>query len=64
MRERRWATKPQAAQYAVVHPNTIDNWVAAGLIRAYKLGPRLVRYDLAEIDAMSTTTAAAREVAE
>lgn len=50
MSDRRWATKSQAAEYAVVHPNTIDNWVVAGIVRAYKFGPRLVRYDLNEID--------------
>lgn len=57
MSERRWATKTQAAEHAVVHPNTIDNWVTAGIVRAYKFGPRLVRYDLNEIDAMGAATA-------
>ena len=53
---RRWATKPQAAQHVGVHPDTIDAWVAAGLITAYRFGPRLIRYDLNEIDAMATTS--------
>lgn len=50
----RWATKPQAAAHVSVHPETIDNWVERGLIHAYRAGPRLIRYDLNEIDAMLT----------
>lgn len=52
MPERRWASRDQAAEYVGVHVNTIDRWRSEGLIRAYQAGPRLVRYDLAEIDAM------------
>ncbi|BBY78928.1 DNA-binding protein [Mycolicibacterium pulveris] len=55
---RRWAKKPDAAAYVDVYPETIDNWVERGLIRAYKFGPRLVRYDLNEIDAMGAAATA------
>lgn len=61
-RHPRWATKPQAAEHVHVHPETIDAWVEAGRIRAYRCGPRLLRYDLNEIDSMLTATAL--EVAE
>lgn len=57
----RWATKPQAAEHVHVHPETIDSWVQAGLITAYRCGPRLIRYDLNELDAMLT---AARQESE
>lgn len=51
---RRWATKTQAADYIHVHPETIDAWVEQGLVTAYRFGPRLIRIDLNEIDAMGT----------
>ena len=49
--ERNWATREQAADHLGVHPNTIDKWRNDGLIAAYRIGPRLVRYDINEIDA-------------
>lgn len=52
MSDRRWATKDQAAQHLGVHINTIDRWRAEGRIRTYHAGPRLVRFDLNELDAM------------
>ena len=61
---RRWATKPQAAQHVGVHPDTIDAWVAGGLIVAYRFGPRILRYDLNELDAMSTPTTPAEAAAQ
>lgn len=53
---RRWAAKPSAAQHVGVHPDTIDAWVEAGLITAYRFGPRAIRYDLNELDAMAVPT--------
>lgn len=50
----RWATKEQVADYLSVHANTIDRWRSEGRIRTHHFGPRLVRFDLNEIDAMST----------
>jgi len=50
----RWATKSQAAEHVHVHPDTIDQWVKLGLITAYRCGPKLIRYDLNQIDAMLT----------
>jgi excisionase family DNA binding protein len=50
--ERNWATREQAADHLGVHPNTIDRWRTDGLITAYRAGPRLLRYDLNEIDAV------------
>lgn len=48
----RWATRTQAAEHVHVHPETIDAWTEQGLIRAYRFGPRLLRYNLNELDAM------------
>ena len=42
----------QAAEYADVHPMTMRRWISAGRIRAYRVGPRLVKVDIADLDAM------------
>lgn len=54
--QRRWASKAEAAQHVSVNPETIERWREQGLITAYRAGPRLIRYDLNEIDAMLTPT--------
>lgn len=64
MSERRWATKDQAAQHVGVHPNTIDRWRADGRIRTYRAGPRLVRFDLNELDSMLSSSTTATTTAE
>lgn len=35
-----------------VHPDTIRRRIAAGQLTAYRMGPRLIRIDLAELDAL------------
>lgn len=55
MSQPRWATRSEAAQHIGVHANTIARWATEGRIREHHFGPRLVRYDLNEIDAMSST---------
>lgn len=42
----------QAADYADVHPITMRRWVSAGRVPAYRAGPRLLKIDLNELDAM------------
>jgi hypothetical protein len=46
---RRARVKP-SAQYAGVCEKTIRNWIAAGLITGYRVGPKLIEVDLDEID--------------
>jgi excisionase family DNA binding protein len=41
-----------AAQHAGVCPKTIRRWIAAGDLPAYRVGPRLIKIDLADLDAM------------
>lgn len=41
-----------AAHYAGVHPRTIRRRIAEGQLTGYRMGPRLIRVDLNELDAM------------
>jgi excisionase family DNA binding protein len=43
-----------AADYAGVHVKTIRRWISAGRLTGYRLGPRLIKVDLDQIDAMLT----------
>lgn len=38
-------TIKQAAEYLAVDPKTIRRYIAAGRLRAYRVGPRLIRVD-------------------
>jgi excisionase family DNA binding protein len=41
-----------AAHYAGVHPKTIRRRISDGSLTGYRFGPRIVRVDLNEVDAM------------
>lgn len=60
----RWATKEQAAQHLGVHPRTITRWADSGRLRRHHFGPRLIRFDLNEIDAMSSTPTSTKAAAQ
>jgi len=47
------ASIAEAAQFAGVTPKTIRNWMSAGRLTGYRMGPRLLRVDLAELEAMA-----------
>jgi excisionase family DNA binding protein len=49
---RRLVSIAVSGDYAQVHPRTVRRWIAAGLLTGYRAGPRLVRVDLDELDAM------------
>ena len=42
-------TRQELATKLKTHPNTIYNWTRWGHIRSHKLGPRQIRYVLAEV---------------
>ncbi len=44
---------PAAARHAQVSEKTVRNWFDQGLLTRYRLGVRLVRADLNEIDALA-----------
>lgn len=45
-------TLEAAAEYLGVHPLTVRRRIAAGALKAYRLGPRTIRVDLADVDAL------------
>lgn len=50
--QRRIASIAAAAEYAGVSTKTIRRYITAGRLAGYRVGPRLVRVNLAEVDAL------------
>lgn len=46
----RLASQQAGAAFADVHSRTIRRWIAQGLITGYRVGPRLVKVDLDELE--------------
>ncbi|WP_137875254.1 helix-turn-helix domain-containing protein [Rhodococcus sp. Q] len=57
--QRRLASIPQAADEYGVCTKTIRRYISAGRITGYRFGPRMIRVDLDEIDAMMRPLATA-----
>jgi excisionase family DNA binding protein len=51
---RRWASLDAAAEYIGVSPKTLRRRIADGEITGYRIGARLIRVDLAELDALAS----------
>lgn len=49
--QRRLASIPAAAESADVSTKTIRRWIAQGRIGGYRVGPRLIKVDLNELEA-------------
>jgi excisionase family DNA binding protein len=49
----------QAAAHYDVSRRTIDRWIADDLLRAYKVGPALIRLDLDHVEALAKPVATA-----
>jgi len=47
-------TIAQAAEHANVSTKTIRRWITQGLIEAERVGPRLIRVNLASLDRLGT----------
>ena len=41
-----------AAERVGCHPRTLRRWIAAGTLAAYRVGPRMVKIDLDELEAI------------
>lgn len=54
--QRRLVSQRQAAAHFQVTDRTIRNWIGAGRINGYRLGPRRIVVDLDEIEHMLATT--------
>lgn len=51
-RQRHLISISQAAEYAGVHPKTIRRRISDGSLPAYRMGKRLIRVDLREVEAL------------
>ncbi len=47
---RRYASVKTAAELFDVDPKTVRRWIAEGLIHGYRIGNRLIKVDLSEIE--------------
>ncbi len=50
--QRRIASINAAAEYAGVSTKTVRRYIASGRLTGYRIGPRLIKIDLAEVDAL------------
>lgn len=49
---RRIVSLPEAAKIANVNPRTLRRYIAAGRLAGYRVGPRLVKVDLSDVEAL------------
>jgi excisionase family DNA binding protein len=52
--QRRLVSLNEAGEYADVNPRTIRRRISDGTLTGYRMGPRIVRVDLNELDAILT----------
>ena len=50
MAEQTWFTREEAAEYLRVGTRTLDRWITAGKLQAYKKSSRLVRLRREDLD--------------
>jgi excisionase family DNA binding protein len=62
---RRWVSLTLGAEHIGVSEKTLRRMISQGRIRGYRVGPRLIRVDLNELDALASPipTAGAGRVA-
>lgn len=56
--QRRLSSLPEAAEQYGVSSRTIRRYISAGRITGYRFGPRMLRVDLDELDALLRPLAA------
>lgn len=60
---RRLASITAAADYADVSTRTLRRYIAEGRVTGYRVGPRLVKIDLADLDKLARPIPTAGDVA-
>jgi excisionase family DNA binding protein len=50
---RRFVSVGTAADYCDVTPKTVRRWITEGRLPAYRVGNRLIKVDLADLDALA-----------
>ena len=50
MNDQTWFTREEAAEYLRVGTRTLDRWIVAGKLKAYKKSSRLVRLKREDLD--------------
>lgn len=53
MPERRLVSLPEAAELLDVDPITLRRWGAKGRLKLYRIGPRMLRVDANEVEALA-----------
>ena len=48
--KKKYVPKKDAAEMASVSVRSIDRWINEGRIKAYRVGPKLIRVDLDEVE--------------
>jgi excisionase family DNA binding protein len=46
----RWFSTSQAAEYLGVSVNTVRNYIADGRLKVHRMGPKLLKFDRADLD--------------
>ena len=59
-KRRHWAPLSAGAEYLDVSEKTLRRMIAAGIVPGYRVGPRLLRVDLNELDALASAVPTAR----
>lgn len=58
--EPRWASLKEAEIYSHIPRRTLRHWIAKGWLPAERVGPRLIRVDLDDVDRLRTPIPSAR----
>lgn len=58
-RAARWAYLPDAEQYSGIPRRTLRRWISEGRLPAERYGPRRIRVDLNDLDALASPIPAA-----
>ena len=60
-RRRRYASFAEAAEYAGPHERTLRRYVIDGRLTGYRVGPKILRVDLDEVDRLFRPVATGRD---